>query len=158
MAQEGTAGNADGNHLHIEVKNGKFEKGTYGMYDLNSYGVYHMRNNCPIEKVCFMDGTTIKVGKADWKYIKDVPVSVTPTGKKLFLPASADSWKVYSTASKIVNGVVQGKAIATLNPKQYGGLAYDVLGYPGTNFVTIQTQMFGKVNIYVAASTGATIK
>ena len=158
MAQEGTAGNANGNHLHIEVKKGKFEKGTYGMYDRNVFGVYHMRNNIPIEKACFMDGTTIKQGVANWKYLKDVLVSVPSTGKKLYLPASAKSWRVYSTSAKIVNGIVQGGAIATLNPAQYGGLTYDVLGYPGSNFVTIQTSMFGRVNIYVGSETGAVIK
>lgn len=79
MAVEGTAGIATGNHLHIEIKKGKFERGNFGMYQQNVYGVYHMKNNMPIENACFMDNTTIKAGKAEWKYLKDVPVTETPS-------------------------------------------------------------------------------
>lgn len=67
---EGTAGKAYGNHIHFEIAKGKFVH----MYDLNKYGVYELPNNIPVEKACFMDGTTMKVGKANWKYLKDVKV------------------------------------------------------------------------------------
>lgn len=83
MAQEGTAGFATGNHLHVEVKKGKFERGVYGMYDKNKFGVYHLRSNIPIEKACFMDGTTIKSGTANWKYLKDVPATTGNQNSKV---------------------------------------------------------------------------
>lgn len=76
MAEEGTAGNAHGNHLHVEFAKGKFKRSTNGsMYGQNSKGVYHLNNNIPIEKACFMDNTIMKVGVADWKYLKDVKVT-----------------------------------------------------------------------------------
>lgn len=71
FGDEGTAGYATGNHSHMEFAKGKFKH----MYDQNKYGVYHLPNNIPVEKACFMDGTTMKCGKADWKYLKDVKVS-----------------------------------------------------------------------------------
>ncbi|MGL4754237.1 MAG: hypothetical protein ACRCXB_17840 [Aeromonadaceae bacterium] len=72
MAQEGTAGKATGNHLHIEFARGKY---TGKPYVKNSYGVYMLPGNRPIEKCTFMDDTQIIQGKADWKYLKDVPVA-----------------------------------------------------------------------------------
>lgn len=72
-------------------------------------------------------------------------------GKKLSLSADADSRRVYSTTSKIVNGIVQGNAVATLRPSQFVGLIYDVLDTQRGNFVTIQTRGFGNVNIFVSA-------
>lgn len=69
MAQEGTAGKASGNHLHVEVAKGKY---TGKAYIQNSFGVYMLPNGIPIEKACFMDDTTILAGKADWKYTKDI--------------------------------------------------------------------------------------
>lgn len=78
----------------------------------------------------------------------------TPKPKKLYLPSSATSWNVYP----LDKAPVAGNQCAKLNPSQFGGLTYDILGYPQTDVVTIQTRDFGKVNIYVHPSTGAVIK
>lgn len=74
IAQQGTGGVADGRHTHFGVAKGKFVRTwtTIG----NNFG---LANQVNIEDVCFMDGTTITVGKANWKYLKDVPVNTTPT-------------------------------------------------------------------------------
>lgn len=80
-----------------------------------------------------------------------------PGGKKtetLYLPKSESSWRVYPTNVAPVKGNEKG----FLNPKKFGGLQYEVLGKPQAHVVTIKTQDFGKVNIYVHPSTGAIIK
>lgn len=55
LFSEGTAGNATGNHNHIEVAVGQFR----GMYVLNGYGVYMMPGNINPAEVFFVDDTQI---------------------------------------------------------------------------------------------------
>ncbi|MCY9132878.1 N-acetylmuramoyl-L-alanine amidase [Bacillus spizizenii] len=76
-------------------------------------------------------------------------------GKKyVYLPASADSWRIYPTNK----APVKGNECGYLRPKKFGGLKYEILANPQTDVYTIKTDQFGKVNIYAAKSTGATIK
>lgn len=63
---EGKSGEATGNHVHMEVAKGKFNK----MYDRNTQGTWHLPNNMPIENACFMNDTIIKKGVAKWQYLK----------------------------------------------------------------------------------------
>lgn len=72
----------------------------------------------------------------------------------LYLPKSSASWRVYPTNKAPVKGNEKG----FLNPKKFGGLQYEVLAKPQKDVVTIQTKDFGRVNIYVAPSTGAVIR
>lgn len=74
--------------------------------------------------------------------------------KTVTLPASASSWRVYPTNK----APVIGNECGYLYPSKFGGLTYDILATPQTDVVTIQTRDYGKVNIYVAKSTGAIIK
>ncbi|ARC71981.1 N-acetylmuramoyl-L-alanine amidase [Bacillus licheniformis] len=77
------------------------------------------------------------------------------SGKKyVYLPASADSWRIYPTNK----APVKGNECGFLRPKKFGGLKYEILANPQTDVYTIKTDQFGKVNIYAAKSTGATIK
>ncbi|NLS42553.1 LysM peptidoglycan-binding domain-containing protein [Bacillus subtilis] len=77
------------------------------------------------------------------------------SGKKyVYLPASADSWRIYPTNK----APVKGNECGYLRPKKFGGLKYEVLANPQTDVYTIKTDQFGKVNIYAAKSTGATVK
>lgn len=89
------------------------------------------------------------------------PAVVAPipaaTGDKLDLPASASSWRVYRTSLAWTPGAMVGKEVGTLNPAKYNGLTYDVLGRPHDNVVTINTDYYGVVNIYVGPETGAKI-
>lgn len=80
----------------------------------------------------------------------------TSTSKKksVYLPASAKSWRVYKTSV----APVVGNECGFLYPSKFGGLTYEILATPQTDVVTIQTRDYGKVNIYVAKSTGAVIK
>lgn len=79
-----------------------------------------------------------------------------PSSKKktVTLPASASSWRVYPTNK----APVVGNECGYLYPSKFGGLTYDILATPQTDVVTIKTRDYGKVNIYVAKSTGAIIK
>ncbi|WEY81112.1 N-acetylmuramoyl-L-alanine amidase [Bacillus velezensis] len=77
------------------------------------------------------------------------------SGKKyVYLPASADSWRIYPTNKALA----KGNEINYLRPKKFGGLKYDILANPQKDVYTIKTAQFGKVNIYAAKSTGATVK
>lgn len=78
----------------------------------------------------------------------------SPKKKTVTLPASASSWRVYPTSK----APVIGNECGYLYPGKFGGLTYDILATPQTDVVTIQTRDYGKVNIYVAKSTGAIIK
>lgn len=70
IAQEGTSGLANGNHLHIEFAKGKFTQ----MYEKNAKG-YYLPKGIAIENVCFADKTNfITSANWDWKFIKDIPV------------------------------------------------------------------------------------
>lgn len=80
--------------------------------------------------------------------------TTTTKNKKLYLPKTATHWNVYP----LNKAPVIGNQCGALNPSLFGGLTYDILGYPHSNVVTIQTRDFGKVNIYVGAETGAVIK
>ena len=70
IAQEGTAGYANGNHLHVEVAKGKFQ----AMYAHNERG-YYLPNGIPIEQACFADGTIFLTSK-HWQWRKIVDVAV----------------------------------------------------------------------------------
>lgn len=63
------------------------------------------------------------------------------------------SWRVYPTN---VAPVTQN-ACGSLAPKTYGGLSYEILGNPQTDVYTIQTQSFGKVNIYAPRDNDSSI-
>jgi len=69
------------------------------------------------------------------------------------LPASVTSWRVYP----LYLAPMAGNESGYLNPSLYGGLQYAVVYFAQTNVAVIQTQMFGKVQIYVGPETGATI-
>lgn len=91
---------------------------------------------------------------------KQLGVSTSTGGNKsskkktVTLPASASRWRVYPTNK----APVVGNECGYLYPSKFGGLTYDILATPQTDVVTIQTRDYGKVNIYVAKSTGAIIK
>lgn len=75
------------------------------------------------------------------------------TGETVTLPADNTSWRLYPTDRL----PVVGNEKAVLNPSQFNGLTYAVLGHPYPNVVTIQTQMFGVGNIWVGSDTNAHI-
>lgn len=76
------------------------------------------------------------------------------SAKKLYLPSTAERWRIYDVNVAPVVANTKG----FLYPSKFGGLEYEVLGYPYPNVVTIKTRDYGKVNIYVGKETGAVIK
>ena len=76
------------------------------------------------------------------------------TVNKLYLPASASSWRVYDLGVQ----PIKKNAKAFLKPSKFGGLTYDILGWSMKDVAIIETRDFGRVQIYVAPSTGAIIK
>ncbi|MEK5521883.1 hypothetical protein B5V89_16530 [Heyndrickxia sporothermodurans] len=95
----------------------------------------------------------LKAGKPSEPKKETKPAS-KPKTKKVYLPASDPSWRVYPTNKAPVKGNEKGY----LNPKKFGGLSYEILGSPQKDVYTIKTDDFGTVNIYAAPSTGAKIK
>lgn len=82
------------------------------------------------------------------------PKPSTPKKQTVTLPKTAKGWNVYKTNVTPVIGNECGK----LKPSKFGGLTYEILAKPQKDVVTIQTQDYGKVNIYVGKGTGAIIK
>lgn len=78
----------------------------------------------------------------------------TSSTKKLYLPASANSWRVYP----LDKAPYVGNECGFLRPSKFGGLTYDIIRYVNDSVVVIQTRDFGTVQIYVAPDTGAVIK
>lgn len=88
FGDEGTAGNATGNHCHFEIAKGKFKH----MYDRNGYGTYYLPGSISADKACVVDGTTIKNGNGmNWKKADQVGGS------------SATSKEPYTTALKWID-------------------------------------------------------
>lgn len=97
----------------------------------------------------------IKVGQVLKLRGSSNPSKSSSNGKKyVYLPASADSWRIYPTNK----APVKGNEINYLRPKKFGGLKYEILANPQTDVYTIKTDQFGKVNIYAAEYTGAKVK
>lgn len=84
----------------------------------------------------------------------NVITSYVESNKKyLNLNTNVNSWRVYPTN---VAPVIKN-ACGSLAPKTYGGLSYGILGNPQTDVYTIQTQSFGKVNIYAPRDNDSSI-
>lgn len=83
------------------------------------------------------------------------PTSNNTTTKacKVELPKNAESWRVYP----MDKAPTVGNECGFLKPSKFGGLTYDVLDWTQTDVAVIETRDFGRVQIYVAASTGAKV-
>lgn len=76
------------------------------------------------------------------------------SGKKLYLPSDAKTWRVYPLNKK----PTKGNECGLLKPSKFGGLEYDIIRYSQSDVAVIQTRDFGQVQIYIAKSTGAIVK
>jgi len=68
---------------------------------------------------------------------------------QLYLPPSISAWHVYKPGGPYTLPY----ATHVLDPHQFGGLTYDILGSPVPNVYLIQTQDFGEVAIYAGPDT-----
>lgn len=149
LGNMGTKGNATGVHCHIEIS-----QSADTSWKKNGYGIYNFNTEAYADDTFFMDGTNILKGLyGKWKYLKDVPVG-SSTGKTLYLPATADKWRVYPLDKAPVVGNEKG----FLFPSKFGGLNYAIVSMPQSNVAIIDTRDYGRVQIYVDPSTGAVIK
>lgn len=151
LCAEGTSGQATGNHCHMEVGRGKY----VGTWYPNQYGVYMLYNAVkPNEYMCVPDNYVIKNdGGYAWK--RESEVQEPKTTQTLILPASAKSWRIYPlNKAPIISNALKNK----LAPAKFGGLQYEIKGWTMPNVAIIETRDFGKVQIYVAPSTGAIIR
>ncbi|MEC0432504.1 LysM peptidoglycan-binding domain-containing protein, partial [Bacillus subtilis] len=116
------------------------EKTGVSVTKLQSYNGIKNANKITVGQVLKLKGGSSKPSSGGKKYV--------------YLPASADSWRIYPTNK----APVKGNECGYLRPQKFGGLKYEVLANPQTDVYTIKTDQFGKVNIYAAKSTGATVK
>ena len=150
LCAEGTSGNATGNHCHLEIGLGKY----VGTWYKNGYGIYMLYNSVKPNEYLFLPDNykVIKNGGYSWK--RESEAKDPTKNLKLYLPKTATSWRVY----KMNKAPVKGNECGKLNPSKFGGLIYDILGWTQPDVAIINTRDFGKVQIYVAQSTGAIIK
>ncbi|GIN93294.1 hypothetical protein J22TS1_43450 [Siminovitchia terrae] len=84
---------------------------------------------------------------------KETEAKIVNKKKRVYLPASDSSWRVYPLDKAPKKGNEKG----FLKPSKFGGLDYEILDSPQKDVYTIQTSDFGKVNIFAAPSTGTII-
>lgn len=70
------------------------------------------------------------------------------TGHTVFLPATTGPWHLYPEGGPYTYAAAK----ALLYPAQFGGLTYNILVDRGNGVYTIQTQMFGRGDIYTKGS------
>lgn len=156
MFREGKDGNATGNHFHIEINTCSFSKLSGNGWLKNNKGAWVTSpNSIKPEEAFHIDKSFTTIKNSQGLKFKELPSTPTPSkNQKLYLPDSATSWRVYKMGVQ----PVKGKECGFLKPSKFGGLTYDILGYTSSNVAIIQTRDFGRVQIYIAPSTGAIIK
>lgn len=153
---EGTDGNVTGNHFHIEVASCEYSKLKNKGWVQNSKGMWVISNNAiKPENAFYIDKSFTKIKNSNGLSFKELPKEEPKSSKEqLILPKSAKTWNIYPLNKK----PVKGNEIAKLLPSKFGGLTYDILDYSMKDVAIIETRDYGKVQIYVAPSTGAIIK
>lgn len=68
----------------------------------------------------------------------------TGSGDYLNLQPHMTSWRVYPVGVSPVSG----NEVGSLAPATFGGLSYRIIDEPSANLYTIETESFGRVNIY----------
>ena len=150
LCAEGTSGYTTGNHCHLEIGLGNY----VGTWYKNGDGIYMLYNAVkPNEYLCLPDNYRI-IKDGGYKWTKESSVKEPSTKMKLYLPATAITWRVYPLDKKPVVGNEGGKLL----PSNFGGLEYEILGWTMPDVAIILTRDFGLVQIYVAKETGAVIK
>lgn len=98
----------------------------------------------------------LNVGNGQWiSNVKGAYVSKKPISndKYLNLRPHMETWRVY----KLNSPIVAGREVGKLAPKRFRGISYKVIGNPQKDVYTIQTQSFGKVNIFAPRDNDSTI-
>lgn len=118
------------------------QTGAYSVLD-------NAKKNCP-------SGYSVFDSKGNKVYpVTAAPAQKPPVSNKKYLNLNShvSSWRVYP-----LNLVARvGNECGKLAPVQFGGLSYEILGNPQNDIYTIQTQSFGKVNIYAPRDNDSSI-
>lgn len=153
--EEGTKGNASGNHCHIECAKGKF---TGTGWHKNSAGYWSINNGKKISDCLFIDDSyhLLDTKGYTFKNVKSV-AATKPSAESqknyVNLPGNIDTWNFYDLNVSPVKKNAKGQ----LKPSKFGGLSYYVYEYKDNgNTAVINTVQFGKVKIYIKG-TPATI-
>ncbi len=144
--QEGTKGNATGNHVHIEIGKGKFT-GTGWAKDDRGYWVINNSKN-PLESF-FVDDTYTIIDNNGYTLKNIKEVEEVPEVKYLNLNKDIDTWRVYAMNVS----PIKANASKTLKPSKFGGLSYTIQGYTQKNVAIIETRDYGKMQIYIGPDT-----
>ena len=153
MFHEGKDGQATGYHHHICVSMCNFNKlyNNGWIKNSNGYWVTAPKAIKP-EDAFFVDKKFTNIKNNGGLKFKDLP---SKKGQVLYLPADAETWRVY----KLDVVPHAGNECGFLTPAKFGGLTYDIIKWTNYKDVcVINTKKFGIVQIYVASSTGAIIK
>lgn len=116
---------------------------TYNRKQLGAFSVLENAKNMAIKNNAIVYDAS---GNVIYSY-------VASNKKYLNLKLHVPSWRVYPTN---VAPVIQN-ACGSLAPATYGGLSYEILGNPQSDVYTIQTQTFGRVNIYAPRDNDSSI-
>ena len=157
LCAEGKSGKVTGNHCHFEVGIGSY----VGTWYQNANKVWMIYNAVePHKYLCLPDDYNIKIvegklrnGGLNWTRESEVKEPSNDT-QTLILPSSADTWRIYPLNASPVVGNECGKLL----PKKFNGIEYEIKGWTQPDVAVIDTRDFGRVQIYVAPSTGAVIK
>lgn len=145
-----------GNHAHIEISTCKFSELTNKGWTKNNKGAWVTSpHSIKPEQAFFVDKNFTKIIKNGGLKFKELPTPTPSTKQVLYLPKTAEKWRVYKL--DVVPKV--GNECGYLYPAKFGGLEYDILKWTNYEDVcVIKTRDYGEVQIYVAKSTGAVIK
>ncbi|PKR79405.1 hypothetical protein CEY16_05375 [Halalkalibacillus sediminis] len=165
----GNTGRSFGQHLHFELHKGKwnYDKSNAvdpekylgrDLYPQSSSGEYTVQPGDTLSVIAKKVGSSVdelaRINNIKNENVIQVGQKIKYDDvEKVYLPVTADSWRIYPTNV----APVKGNEMAFLNPKKFGGLVYEVLDKPQKDVVTINSNDFGKGNIYVAPSTGAEV-
>jgi hypothetical protein len=134
--------------LMIDAANGVIVDAYDGL--VKSPSQYESVYGKPVAWCAYTDNEPVQVTATT---VDNHPTGVDITGKKLFLPAAAGTWRVYPLDKTPVVGNEVGK-LAPGNPSFAPGLTYDIIGSTQwANVYRIHTETWGDVNIYAGPDT-----
>lgn len=147
--EEGTKGFATGNHVHMEIAQGKF---TGTGWHQNEAGYWSLNNAKKPEECYMIDDTHIILNNYgyNFKHVNEVQEPQVDNGVRyLNLYSNIDTWRVYPMNV----APVVGNECNVIKPSKFGGLSYTIHGYTMDGVAIIETRDFGQVQIYIGAGT-----
>lgn len=137
------------------LRPGPVSNGTGLTYDLledhGDYGVIQTRDFGRVQ--IWLKDTGAVRSSSGAPSVAPAPAAPAVTRSRVLNLPPVDQWRVYP----LDKSPVVGNEVGFILPKKYAPLSYEILGNPYPNTYTIQTRDYGRVNIWGAPDTGATI-